>query len=358
MIDFPNQLSEKIEELNETRAKILRKSKFINQNNDTFVYSTEDVQSKDGTEGVTPNDLATTLNSIISKVSLYVNDLKKYPFVESTQENSNIQRLIIDPHPTSAIDETIVANMPAGSILDMIHDAIVDHGFLETTIKTDLLFCESDLSSESGKIHCDIVLTRLNARLNLIDNFNLSMSDYEVKLSRDFINIDDIYIIRATSKSNQRSMNVNLSGTVTIDTTTKTGTVTHSYKFSKASDSFFINKSELVVGKSFAWTAFSINGNIAKFQDTSETIGTTSAGNNVTDSLIPGLEISSVTIGNNTLQILNRGIVLSTSKHTGVFRNTDSTSYDVLENRAFGNQVMMENIVKIDRVLEDSLNDL
>ena len=201
------KLQEKLDELEELKAELLRVEPFLNPDNDSFVYSTESLSDIAGTQGSTPSNLSEILEVVVVEINKYVDYIKKLPFAETSviyRDRSENELAFVstgrkDFHPPVRWTEKAV---------DVSVDAVL--GYLAMSeyygsIKSMRIYCSPTIRKNdiSGRdISLEVKLVRTNGRLNTRSDFRSGTGPLDVTISDEVIAPDDIYMIGIMTKEN------------------------------------------------------------------------------------------------------------------------------------------------------------
>jgi len=194
------KLQEKLNELESLKEQLIMIEPFLDPNNDSYVYSTENIADLSGTHGTTPSNLSEILEIVVKEINDYVEYIKKLPYAETS--------VIYRERPDS--DLAVVSNERADfhipltwseKAIEISIDSV--YGYLamsEYYGKVRKMRVYSSPSIRKGDIsgrdiNIEVKLYRINTRLNINSEFRSGTGALDVTFTDDVLNPDDMFII-------------------------------------------------------------------------------------------------------------------------------------------------------------------
>lgn len=343
-----NKIQNKIEELNEIKKDLLRKSDLLSKDNKTYIYSTTSLKDKTGIQGSTPEDLKNIINEIMKVCVTYVEKIKDVPYIEAKNDSQrNLTR--ITPSSNIVTHNTKLQNVHLQSIFGFLNSSDIFHGYDYFNIKTNI--------PSYSKGDNEIFLTRLNIRLNIEETFVLSMNDNFLKMSADFLNPDDIFFIGVRASRDLKSGKYNITGNIKSSISFKKDEREIESLFSEAENEYvYFGEEDLKRGYSYMWTMYTISDIDVEITDNFPDMYKTEKDSSMNNQLTTSKFLSFISADNKNMDI--RHMKLSTNNFTGVRRILYSPRYDLIQNDIPKNQIIVNNIINIQSLIEEALNEL
>lgn len=199
------ELQNKLDELEETKSKLLRIEPFLNPNNNLYVYSTEDIRDISGTQGVTPSNMAHVLETVVKKINEYTEYIKKLPFVEAStiyRERPEAELAIVSEE-RAGFSVPITWEEKASSVPISSIYGYLGMGTYYGKVKNIRFFANPSLrkGSENGRdIDIEVKMFRINSRANIKEEYRSGSGQLDVTISENVISPDDMYIIGLSIK--------------------------------------------------------------------------------------------------------------------------------------------------------------
>lgn len=337
---------EKISLLQSEKANLLKKSEFINPSNDKKIYSSQSLSEKDNTSGSTPSDIISILKTIMETTKSYIDEVKKYPFVEGSKSQEESSIIKISPHKDNS-KANIVSGATISNIERYIPDSVVSHGidYMKFSVYADF-YIEAMHS---------ISVTKINTRTRGKEVYIINGSGGEVTIFGKDINIDDLFIISVATKEDMPSSSISLDGFASVITRSGGSDYDKTIPFSSSRNPQPFTSGNLIMGSNFAWCATSIGETKLELNSSASSVDITknlSLGALFT----PRSKIISISGNGETSGISSMNLAVGVK--TGAFDPFNSFSYDVSQQRTSSNKALMNNIIGIDTILKDAINDL
>ena len=357
-------LSEKIEELNIVKEKLVDASIFLDPNNDFFIYHSFALDRISGSTGSTPNNLSEILDTISSEILKYSDYIKKIPNVSSS----------IIKRDRGVYSYAILSNN--GGISSQIQwDEVYENAsfmslqqFLPvSTYKGGIEYIRVDSSPSFRKggegnedIQFDIVVIRINPRLNIIEEYKAGNGILSVTLDNDHLYGDDVFIVGFRPKQKIIKTSVYYSKLVyTVKIKTLNGNITeNTYSVGGTKVGNIVpNVDDTLVDGLVYWSMFTLNDFTVSGVDIQ----------NHDMTMIPVIsDIGTSYDGNILKEISVDGISIDVSQFKISFRSSVSErsilyndTYRLYNKKETGiSKIIFKNLRPIDIVLEEAINEL
>lgn len=194
------ELQKKLDELQELKGNLLRIEPFLDSNNNSFVYSSEDIEDLAGTQGTTPANLSEILEEVVKKINEYVDYIKTLPYAESSaiyRERPEVDLALVSKNragfhpPVSWTEKALEASV------DSIYGYLAMSEYYGAVRKIKVYASPTIRKGDSSGRDIDIEtkLFRINSRLNVNSEFRSGSGALDVTLTDDVLAPDDIYIV-------------------------------------------------------------------------------------------------------------------------------------------------------------------
>lgn len=360
------KLLNKIDELTALKQTLLTIESFRNPNNDALMYSTEAMSSLSGTNGVTPENLSTALDTITGAINTYVDYIRNLPYVKASpiyRERPNSTYAIVDSNRASFAPPMgwkqvgsdysftgIMANLPSSEFYGQYSKIEVSSSSVIRVGGVDGL-----------SIDHEIKLIRINARTKAKDVFRSGAGPLNVSLTDKYFKPDDIFIIGIQAKEDIPSDALYyIDFSYSIKKTKQDGSVTTD--MFTIGDSSIGNMASYFDGQNgmiFVWDIVVLN----QFEIAiSNSIGNTTKtnftnGQAMLSGLSTGNTISSISVGSHNVDIS----ALSLSYREGIsrYRLMKESKFELYEkDNANTDSIAFNNLRPISHVLEEAISGL
>ena len=194
------KLLERITELEALRAGLLRKEPFLDPNNNSFIYSTEDIADLEGTQGTTPLNLSEILEKVVDEINKYVEYIKNLPFAESSviyRERPDVDLALVASNRKAfsipMVWESKALNVSVQSIYSYLAMSKFYGSIRKMKIYSTPTFRKNDFNGR--EIDFEIKMFKINNRLNILSEFRSGTGPLDVTITDDDLNADDLFFM-------------------------------------------------------------------------------------------------------------------------------------------------------------------
>ncbi len=367
MLSIKEELQKKFDELEALKLELLKIEAFLNPDNNSFVYSTENLAGLAGTQGSTPSNLSEILEVIVLKINEYVDYIKELPYAESSviyRDRPEKDLAVVSTNRIgfhSPVAWTVEAeNVDVGAISSFL--AISEY---YGRIKSMRFYASPSIrkvDSTGRDISTEVKLLRINSRLNEKNEFRSGTGPLDALLTDDILAPDDIYIIGimiTEPVANDIVYYQDLTYTIEytfLDETTEKVTMTMGNRMignmlfdADLTLNFGLWYWDILTIGSFDIELFNSIGDSTEINTFSE--GEASGG------LFDGNIISSIKTGAFRTDISN--FLVSYRSGCSWYRNLFYDTFDLYDkNTSDSTHIIFNNLRPIDLVLEEAINEL
>ena len=194
------KLEQKIKELEEIKAKLLKLSQFTDPSNDTRVYSSKSIKDLNNTQGVTPKNFGEVLTVVIKKLNEYSDYINSLNYVIGSSVNRS--RIVTNYKIVPEIAD--VSNIPQEfslkyenvdfqSLLNYVPDAEYTSPVTSMSI-TGTPVIRKD-SSSGDPVDIGAVFLHLNPRMMIKDKIVFNNGIISANVSPSSFFGDDIFVV-------------------------------------------------------------------------------------------------------------------------------------------------------------------
>lgn len=360
------KLESEILRLEEVKAGLLRKEQFLNPSNSSFIYSSESIGDIKSTQGTTPNNLSTILETVVKTINEYVDYIRTIPFAESNviyRERPDVDMALVSNNRHgffSPMDWTLIAeNNDFASVYSQVALTKYYGSIKSIQITASPSFRKH---GESGnEIDFEMKMIRVNPRRSDTSVFRSGSGPLSIALSEDAIFPDDVFMIGIVPNVNIDSSVVyykDFSYKMTItrhdgseETTVRT---TGNSRIGNSSID-----SDTSAGMMISWDLIAVNKLDISL---SNTLGNTTVVVNDNDGpILGGLSdgniVSSISVGQFSMDLLSHNI--SYRENISWYRQLADDRFSLYNmNTSEIQSIVFNNVRPIDRILEEALNAL
>lgn len=192
-------LLNKIEELNIVKSSLLKVDIFLNPDNDAFVYHTLNIGKISGTTGSTPNNLSEILDTVVASINEYAQYIQKMPYAESNVilRNRDTKQYAVFSNKGLVPGRVSWTEMSSEASFESIQQYLPMSTY-KGFVKTMKIVCRPSFrkgSPDANNINFDVIVYRINTRLNLKEVYSANGIEVSVTFDSDHLYGDDIFII-------------------------------------------------------------------------------------------------------------------------------------------------------------------
>ncbi len=353
----------KIDELNIVKDKLLKIESFLNPGNDIFVYHTLSIGDISGTTGSTPSNLAEILSVVVKSINDYTEYIMSIPNRESNviRRDRGVQTYAIISKkslvPGNIIWEELSNNALFGSVQQLLPMSTYI-GFIDT-LKINCAPSFRKGGQDGADILFEVVLIRINSRLNIIEEYETGGGLFEVTFDGPHLYGDDVFIIGFRPKQqiipssiyySNLAYNIEING-LDNSSTTEAKTINNT-----PIGNILLNVDTSITDGILMWDAFALNDFSVETEDSIQNKA----------KLLPISEVTAQVVGKTLDSIKVDGISADVSNFKISYMEGTFRSYILIDDSYIlydkkGNNVeriIFKNVIPIDIILEEAINAL
>lgn len=188
-------VEQKLVELEEIKSNLYELKRFNDPNTSDFFYSNKKIEAVDDFEGMNILGVGRMMETMMSTIIDYSLLLSKTPYsVIPASTETSVRNIILDEEngsPPTNMDR-IGQNLRIEELLFDLPSSKVVNGLKGLEITSTKVFDSADRSTH---ILHELIVSRVNARKNILETYRSGSGDFSLVLGSNELNLDDIYIV-------------------------------------------------------------------------------------------------------------------------------------------------------------------